>query len=106
MSFDDFKSHFSTQISTDIVKFATDTALKTSRYLFYKTVLGVQYAWCTHCNQTHLPAEKLKHKQETLATCSKCKSSCRVRAEGMSRKYMEDKAVSFGMNAQLLTSNP
>src|SRR4051794_40994760 len=91
--FNRFKEHFPEMISRSLVRFVTNTVLKDSRYLFYKTVLGLQFAHCTHCNKRHKSEIKLKHSQENKVTCPHCKSSCHVRAAGISRKYMTDKAV-------------
>ncbi|MFS8214788.1 PcfJ domain-containing protein [Paenibacillus sp. S29] len=93
LTYDEFITHFPTKISKSLVKYVTDTVLKTSRYLFIKTVKGIQSAYCTHCNNQHYPETKLKHKQQEQAVCPHCKSQCRVRAAGISRKYMSDQAV-------------
>jgi hypothetical protein len=88
-----FEAHFPKQISKELADFVTNEALLHSRYLFYATVLGVQFAYCTHCNKQHRVETKLKHKQEDVALCPHCQSKCRVRAAGMSRKRHEDRAV-------------
>ncbi|NQX67958.1 PcfJ domain-containing protein [Paenibacillus alba] len=91
--FNSFKSHFSTEISSSLVKYALGTVLKSSRYLFIQSSVGIQYAYCTHCEKTHLSKEKLKHKQKEPAKCPHCRSECKVQAVGVGRKYLEDKAV-------------
>ncbi len=88
-----FNAHFPSKISEDLVEFVTNSVLLESRYLFFKTILGLQYAHCTHCNKHHRSEIKLKHKQEQKVICPNCRSSCKVRAAGISRKYMTDKAV-------------
>jgi len=88
-----FIAHFPKTISDELVRFVTDTVLLHSRYLFYKTVAGVQIAYCTHCKRTHRPVNKLKHKQEEWVKCPHCHSLCEVRAAGISRKYMVDRGV-------------
>lgn len=93
LTYEEFITHFPSKISKSLVKYVTDTVLKDSRYLFIKTMLGVQAAYCTHCNKQHYPETKLKHKQQELAVCPHCKSQCKVRAAGISRKYMSDQAV-------------
>lgn len=93
MDFEEFQRHFPKKISKSLVHYVTNTVLKESRYLFFKTVAGVQFAHCTHCNKRHRSVIKLKHKQEEKVTCPHCKSSCHVRAAGISRRYMEDKGV-------------
>ncbi len=91
--FDQFMQHFPQQISRELERFVTNKVLKQSRYLFIKTIKGIQSAYCTHCNRQHYPKDKLKHKQDEAAKCIHCKSSCEVRSAGMGRKYMADCAV-------------
>lgn len=93
MDYQEFSSHFPKMISKSLVQYVTDTVLKNSRYLFFKTEKGIQVAYCTHCNRQHCPKEKLKHKQTDKVKCPHCRSLCKVRAAGISRKYMKDRAV-------------
>lgn len=93
MAFEDFKAHFDMEISKSLCKYVTDVVLKSSRYLFFKNVMDLQYAYCTHCNQRHRVEMKLQHRQQDTALCPHCKSVCQVRAERYGRKYMEDKAT-------------
>lgn len=93
MEFEEFKAHFPEKISKSLVNYVTNTALKKSRYLFIKTMGNIQNAYCTHCEKVHYPSVRLKHKQEKRVRCPHCKSMCEVRSGGMSRKYMEDRAV-------------
>ncbi|MBM6385658.1 MAG: PcfJ domain-containing protein [Paenibacillus sp.] len=93
MEFKDVIKHFPEKISRSLVRFVTETALKSSRYLFVKTAKGIQHAYCTHCKKNHFPAVKLKHKQLLQVQCPHCKSMCKVRASGLGRKYMVDRAV-------------
>lgn len=104
MNFSEFKEHFPKKISKAIVRYVTDTVLRNSRYLFIQSVVNVQFAHCTHCNQRHRPDIKLKHKQKELAICPHCKSKCFVRAAGISRKFMEDRAVFVWYEKSLLNS--
>ncbi|MGN7359477.1 PcfJ domain-containing protein [Paenibacillus sp. SAF-054] len=93
MDREEFSKHFSTKISKSIVRFVNETVLKSSRYLFVKTAAGVQFAYCTYCKKQHRTVERLKHKQVTTAKCPHCKSDCKVRGAGISRKYMVDYGV-------------
>ncbi|MDR9857850.1 PcfJ domain-containing protein [Paenibacillus sp. VCA1] len=93
MDWQEFSAHFPTQISKSLVRYVNETVLKSSRYLFVKTVAGVQFAYCTYCNKQHRTVSRLKHKQLEPVKCPHCNSSCQVRAAGVSRKYMVDKAV-------------
>lgn len=105
MDFETFKAHFPEKISKALVNYVTNTVLKNSRYLFYKTAAGVQTVYCTHCNKRHISKVKLKHKQEEKARCPHCKSECHVRSAGMGRKYMTDDAVLVWYDKSLVNPN-
>lgn len=93
MNREEFQKHFPEKISAELVNYVTNTVLLKSRYLFYKTIRGIQAAYCTHCQKQHYPETKLKHKQKEIAICPNCQSECEVRSHGMSRKRMSDYAV-------------
>lgn len=93
MNREEFSQHFPNEVSKSLVRYVKETVFKSSRYLFVKTVAGVQYAYCTYCNKQHRTEKRLKHKQLEEVKCPHCKSSCKVRAAGISRKYMTDRAV-------------
>ncbi|MEK4113250.1 hypothetical protein MHH92_23570 [Paenibacillus sp. FSL M7-1414] len=93
MEYKEALKHFPQKISRSLTRFATETALKSSRYLFIKSAKGIQSAYCTHCAKQHFPEAKLKHKQLLPVQCPHCKSKCKVRASGLGRKYMVDRAV-------------
>ncbi|MFJ2044546.1 PcfJ domain-containing protein [Paenibacillus taichungensis] len=93
MEFKEALKHFPEEISQSLVHFVTETALKDSRYLFIKSAKGIQFAYCTHCKKQHFPETKLNHKQLLPVQCPHCKSTCKVRASGLGRKYMKDRAV-------------
>jgi hypothetical protein len=93
VKFEEFKEHFPSQISKSLVNYVANTVLKKSRYLFIKTMGSIQNAYCTHCGKVHHPSARLKHKQKERVQCPYCKSMCGVRSGGISRKYMEDRAV-------------
>ncbi|RXZ84612.1 hypothetical protein EBB07_00930 [Paenibacillaceae bacterium] len=102
--FKEFSAHFPEKISKSLCKFVNETVFKDSRYLFFKTVLGLQYAHCTHCNQRHRSEIKLKHKQKESVRCPNCGSNCQVRAAGVSRKYMQDTAVVIWYEKSVINS--
>ncbi|WFR64286.1 PcfJ domain-containing protein [Paenibacillus amylolyticus] len=96
MEYEKFISHFPEMISKALVRYVTDTVLAQSRYLFIRTskvAKGIQSAYCTHCQKQHFPDIKLKHKQDEKVKCPHCKSMCEVRAAGLGRSRMVDKAV-------------
>ncbi|WP_128102807.1 PcfJ domain-containing protein [Paenibacillus sp. DCT19] len=93
VEFRDVINHFPVKVSRSLARFVTETALKSSRYLFIKTAKGIQSAYCTYCKKQHFPETKLKHKQLLEVQCPHCKSKCKVRAAGLGRKYMMDRAV-------------
>lgn len=82
-------AHFG-PISKEMIDYVENKVLLHSRYLFTQTVLRVQYAYCTHCNQRHRPEEPLKHCQK--AVCPHCNSQCTVKKSHVGRKYLQDKA--------------
>jgi DNA-directed RNA polymerase subunit RPC12/RpoP len=83
------QAHFG-PISQEIRDHVTNFTLKDSRYLFIKTQLRMQYAYCTHCKEWHKPKELLLHNKE--ANCRNCNSKCMVKKAHVGRKYMVDKA--------------
>jgi hypothetical protein len=80
--------HFSQEISKEIDNFAINTAFLWSRYLFTQRVQGIQFAYCTHCKESYMTDQTLKHNQDWA--CKKCKSLCTVKASGVGRKTMCD----------------
>jgi hypothetical protein len=82
-------AHFG-PISKEMIDYVENKVLLHSRYLFTQTVMRVQYAYCTHCNQHHRPEETLKHCQK--AVCPHCSSQCTVKKSHVGRKYLQDKA--------------
>jgi len=83
------KAHFG-PISKGLIDFVENNALLRSRYLFTKTLMRVQYAYCTHCNQNHKPDQPLKHNAD--AVCPHCQSECKVKKSHVGRKYLRDVA--------------
>ncbi|KUP24899.1 PcfJ domain-containing protein [Paenibacillus sp. DMB5] len=83
------QAHFG-PISKEMTDYVENHVLLKSRYLFTKTVMRVQFAYCTHCNQQHRPEEPLKHSH--IAFCPHCNSQCIVKKSHVGRKYMQDKA--------------
>ena len=80
-------AHFGVGITPEIEDYAINHAFHHSRYIFTKSVMRVQYGYCTHCKETYR-TEGLKHNYQ--ATCEKCGSSCTVKASGVSRKKLRD----------------
>ncbi|KEQ25555.1 PcfJ domain-containing protein [Paenibacillus tyrfis] len=81
------KAHFG-PISKGLKDYVENHVLLYSRYLFTKSVMRVQYAYCTHCRKQHRPEEPLKHNSK--ATCPECKSTCVVKKSHVGRKFMKD----------------
>lgn len=82
-----FHSHFPNGYSQAIQDYAINTLLIKSRYIFTKRVAGVQFGYCTHCQQRYV-TDNLNHNQST--ECKKCHSECTVKASGRGRKYLRD----------------
>jgi hypothetical protein len=109
--------HFDNGFSPEIIEFATNEALKSSKYLIVTTIKNQQYGYCTHCNvesPTHLPKlsdraiaeremcgcpaamymgeeyERKKHGEKVI--CPNCKSKCTVRYSGLGHSNLRDYA--------------
>lgn len=77
-------------ITKALIDWVNDTVLRSSRYLFLRSVRGIQSAYCTHCNKLHYPESKLKHKEFT--NCPHCNSRCMTYLSHVGRKYLRDNA--------------
>ncbi|WPS86484.1 PcfJ domain-containing protein [Brevibacillus halotolerans] len=87
-AFEKFKKHFPNDIGKGVEDFAINIALLRSRYIFTRRAKGIQFGYCTHCQKEHITEGNLKHNQMTV--CPKCQSNCKVKASGISRKYLCD----------------
>jgi DNA-directed RNA polymerase subunit RPC12/RpoP len=85
-----FYKHFPKTIGKNIRDYVTNHVLKGSRYIFIRRVKGIQFGYCTHCNERFMTPFPLKHNEMT--DCPKCGSRCEVKNHGTSRKYMVDNA--------------
>ncbi|MEK4052677.1 PcfJ domain-containing protein [Paenibacillus sp. FSL F4-0087] len=81
-------THFPSKRSEKLEKYVIDELLKHSRYIFIQRVSRVQYGYCTHCNSRFRTSGDLKHNGKS--ECPNCKSDCKVKNHGMSRKYLRD----------------
>ncbi len=122
--------HFDNDFSPEIIEFATNTALESSKYLFVTTIKNQQYGYCTHCNvelPTHLPKlsdraiaeremcgcpaalymgeeyERKKHGEKAI--CPNCKSECIVRYAGLGHSNLRDCAYFVYYEKSKLDSN-
>lgn len=83
-------AHFPIKVSQEIVDYATNVALKDSRYIFIKrSGSRQQYGYCTHCKK-QFKTNGLKHNE--FARCPNCDSQCRVKSSGRGRTYLRDNA--------------
>ncbi|CQR71359.1 hypothetical protein SOV_17180 [Sporomusa ovata DSM 2662] len=82
-------SHFPADISVDIKRYADDSVLEDSRYLFTRRKGKRQFAYCTHCH-VESSTKGLRHNEST--TCPSCGSRCQVKSSGMGRSKMIDEA--------------
>jgi hypothetical protein len=80
-------THFSTELSQEIVEYAIEIPFKSSRYIFTWKNGKQQHGYCTHC-KNEFETQDLKHK--STSSCPICHSKCVVQASGISRKYMVD----------------
>lgn len=95
----EYLAHFSKEVSEDMKKYATDTILLESRYIFTSREKGKKIGYCTHCkNSFSMEGVKIKSsmpnafrkKRPETAECPKCKSKCILKASGRGRKTMID----------------
>lgn len=89
----EFFAHFDQTIHQEIVDFANNTALLSSRYLFVERRGKQQYGYCTHCHTEYVTgygAGYLSHGQSWQ--CMKCKSLVLVKASGRGRGKLIDEA--------------
>ncbi|WP_214780270.1 PcfJ domain-containing protein [Bacillus sp. ISL-45] len=87
---DEILSHFPAEVSSKIVDYANDVALKDSRYLFIRrSGSGQQYGYCTHCRKQS-KTDDLKH--NGFSICPACSLYCQVKSHGRGRKYLRDDA--------------
>lgn len=79
-------AHFP-EISNEIIEYATNEVLKSSRYIFVTT--GVRKkGYCTHCHASFYVEDLIK--QNASCVCPKCKSVCTYKKAWLGRKYMAD----------------
>lgn len=84
---EEYLNHFTKELSEEIKTYAIDDVLKSSRYIFTSRKGKQQWGYCTHCKEK-FKTEGLKHNM--TSSCPKCESECKVRASGVSRKYLSD----------------
>lgn len=102
-----YLKHFGKELITkEIEEYATEVALKDSRYMFIerrgkerysidplslkKVRLGKQqYGYCTYCNKEY-ETEGLEHNGRII--CPGCGSKVKIKSSGISRKYLWDSA--------------
>lgn len=82
--------HFDDGFSPEIMDYATNVALKSSKYIFVTKIKKQQYGYCTHCNTefpTHLPKPTNRALAE-LEMCG-CPAAMHMDEEYMSKKMGE-----------------
>lgn len=94
-----YLGHFTKELSPSIKQYATEEVFKNSRYIFTRREGNQQWGYCTHC-RTEFKTDGLRHKGKKIEQypfgddyiCPNCKSMCAVKASGIKRAYMVDKA--------------
>lgn len=87
MEINEILEHFPAEIGLAIERYVDNKVLHYSRYLFTHREGSHQYAYCTYCETT---ARKTHLRTGQEATCPNCGSFCRIKASGVSRKYLYD----------------
>lgn len=85
--YQEYFNHFSKGISNKIQVYATERALKFSRYIFTIRKGKQQYGYCTHCNN-EFETDRFIHNEKEV--CPICGSECTVKASGRGRQNMVD----------------
>ncbi|WP_036217092.1 PcfJ domain-containing protein [Lysinibacillus sphaericus] len=88
-------AHFPTSVSEELKEYVIEDVLKSSRYLFVKTVAGLQQCYCSHCKQSFYSNSEdkdNKFKHNELRKCEKCDSRCMVKQAGRGRSKLYDAA--------------
>lgn len=75
------------KISKEIIEYATNEVLKSSRYIFVTTGT-LKKGYCTHCHARFYVKEPVK--QNASCVCPKCESVCIYKKAWVGRKYMSD----------------
>lgn len=88
-------AHFPTTVSKELKEYVIEDVLKSSRYLFVKTVTGLQQCYCTHCKQSfysNAVDKDSKFNHNEIRKCEKCESRCIVKQAGRGRSKLYDAA--------------
>jgi hypothetical protein len=81
-----FLSHFHESINPKIHKYMDEVVLPRSKFIFTQRVKGIQFGYCTNCNDGYM-TDNLKEGDEV--SCKRCKADCTVKANGRSRKTLK-----------------
>lgn len=81
--------HFPSEFSQEIQDYAYQVVLNDSRYIFTERRKKQQYGYCTHCEKEFLTAF-LRHNEKIR--CPLCGCDATVKASGISRKSLIDRA--------------
>lgn len=89
MSLDpEFLAHFPKEVSQELVEYVRDIVFYESRYVFVKTVKGIQRGYCSHCEKDYMidQLQSLKHNETWV--CQHCASPVVVKSAGRGRKNL------------------
>lgn len=90
MTVEECFAHVGDHLSSELKEYATDVVFKRSRYIFTTRKGKRQFGYCTHCKQD-FQTERLRHNQQ--AKCPGCGSLCTVKAGGLKRSTLIDRAM-------------
>lgn len=86
---EEYVRHFSTKITEEIEKYATNEVFAESRYIFTIRKDKEEYGYCTHC-KAEFKTDFLKHNSKH--TCPNCSSKCKVKQSWRGHKSLRDEA--------------
>ncbi|GAA0434566.1 hypothetical protein GCM10008934_25030 [Virgibacillus salarius] len=89
MSLDpEFLAHFPKEVSQELVDYVRDIVFYESRYVFVKTVKGIQRGYCSHCEKDYMIDQLQPLKHNETWTCQHCASPVVVKSAGRGRKNL------------------
>ncbi|MRN51964.1 PcfJ domain-containing protein [Paenibacillus monticola] len=99
----EFHEHFPDDATPKLLDYITNTVMDWSRYLFTHREGRRQWAYCTNCRQEHPTDRTLKHGKEEQ--CPHCGCSATVKASGVGRKTLVDRAYLLWYERSQVDSN-
>lgn len=98
----EYLTHFPAGIGSAIKQYVINEVFKEHRYIFTRRVGRQQYGYCTHCRKEFETAHLRHGKREY---CPHCKSYCTIKASGVGRSQLINRAYFVYYEKSLMNSN-